>query len=138
MLFLENIKKLKSSGIEFSVNYTIEFTQDKKVIEEIEKKGIFDNVKKYTSLNIEECIKMLVNAQQQNIPILYMKLFIDITINNITVFEDNMSMFDIPMLKTDISIQEQNKELNNELSLYQEFIKKYNCNDIFKEFSNNL
>lgn len=140
-LQLYHINDLKKQGINFKLTYKVEFTQDKKVLDEIENKGIFDNIKIVEFDNIEESVNFLIKLSDDSkkIPALYYQLNVSLKINDLIVLEDSIVTFNY----TDSTCEKlrnlkfDNDIMSAELKHHVEFLNKYNSYDSFKEFKNN-
>lgn len=134
---LYNIDKLKKSGINFKLCYIVEFTQCQNVYNNgnID----FDRVVKKEYDNIETAVNFLIELES-NKTVLYSQLNVQLSINDMIVLEDCITgtQYTSQECKLLRNIESLKNSYNNEASLFEGFLNKFNANEEYKKFKNEV
>lgn len=122
-------KQIYPNNKNFELKYTIEFTQNKKVFEEIGTAKFTHNKlnrKEYDNLN--DAIYSF-NSLYYNNTVLHCMLFSELIIDGITVQEDCISIMPILDTKSYYQVEQTNEALNSEVSDRTIFLNHYNISE---------
>lgn len=136
----KNYKALKDQGIDVKLNYEVEFTQDEKLYNEICKGNlvdILDKIKKHKFDSMQQVINFIIEGKSLNYPLLYWNVYINVTVNDMVIYEDSIIDNDTIASKEDRILLHRIEELEkieSENNNYKEFIKKYKAEKLFEEY----